>query len=79
MPAAEWCTRRASRRYKASPKLTPENSRDLFKTGVECNSIRMTGIIMLWTLLPYLLIQIPAFAADCGKQADETKCQAPEV
>jgi hypothetical protein len=29
---------------------------------------------MLGTLVPYLLIQIPAFAADCGETADADNC-----
>merc|ERR1712166_1050709 len=45
------------------------------KEGVECSgSVRKTGILMVITMLPYVLIQIAAFGYDCYHKDDTNKC-----
>merc|ERR1712086_130976 len=45
------------------------------REGVECSgSVRKTGILMVITMLPYVLIQIAAFGYDCYHKDDTNKC-----
>eukprot|EP00742_Colponemidia_sp_Colp-10_P022627 GILJ01026779.1.p1 GENE.GILJ01026779.1~~GILJ01026779.1.p1 ORF type:complete len:428 (-),score=100.53 GILJ01026779.1:101-1384(-) len=48
-------------------------------SGVKCGpAIRKSAVLMLITLLPYLIIQIPAAMRNCVMEADVSKCQTPE-
>jgi Ca2+/H+ antiporter len=60
-------------------KLDPPGNRDLYETGVGCDSsIAMTGKIMMITAVPYVIIQGSAFVAKCGttEQVQMGKCNS---
>jgi Ca2+/Na+ antiporter len=58
----------------SKPKLIPAGNKSLFGTGVEGTAaVARCSKILLATMLPYLIIQGPAFGYHCGKK-DDPEC-----